>query len=347
VPLDRADLSAQVDSAIAFLGEEQRPNGEFPTFRARDAALVREREFNSTPFATTYVLEALSYVPRPCVRDLTTAALDFLEGEMESHGVWRYWTSRHPLYDFIPPDLDDTCCVSAVLRRFGRPPPSNEELILANRNRKGLFYTWLVPRPTRSLSRPYWSVAMRQLPVTHRRMNFWRLTPAAPWDVDCVVNANVLHYLGDRAAARPVADHLVQALEDGRAGCCDKWYRNACAFYHAVSRAFASGVTALEPMRDPLARRAEEALARIEDLAAAEIALAVCALLNVGHRGAALDTGVTRLAETQRADGAWPAFALWWGGPTRYYGFGSEALTTGLCVEALARFTADPPPARQ
>jgi hypothetical protein len=326
-----------VDSALAFLGEAQRPNGEFPTFKARDARLARERRFDSTPFATTYVLHALSYMERARVRELTEAALDFLEAEMEPHGVWRYWTSEHPQHGSIPPDLDDTCCASAALRRFGRSLPENDELILANRNRRGLFHTWLVPHLPRASSRAYWTVTLRQAPLSRQRLNFWRLTEARPWDVDCVVNANVLHYLGDRAETRPVVDHLFRALEDGRAGCCDKWHQNACAFYYSVSRAYAGGIQALESMREPLTARAEAALTSIEELSTAEVALVTCALHNLGHSGATLDAGVAHLMATQDPDGSWPGFALYWGGPKHHYGWGSEALTTGLCVEALAR----------
>jgi hypothetical protein len=210
---------ADLDAALAFLKTQQRSNGEFPTFKARDSALVHERRFDSTPFATTYVLHAMSYLDRADVRELTSPALDFLETEMEAHGVWRYWTAGHPQHGFIPPDLDDTCCVSAALARHGRSVPDNREVILANRNRAGLFYTWLVPRPARSRSRAYWSVTLRHAPISRQRLNFWRLTEARPWDVDCVVNANVLLHLGDGEAAGPVVDFLARALAENRAGC--------------------------------------------------------------------------------------------------------------------------------
>ncbi len=269
--------------------------------------------------------------------ELTGAALDFLEASMAPNGVWRYWTETHPQYGSIPPDLDDTCCASAALRRFGRSPPDNEEVILANRNRAGLFYTWVVPRPSLVRSGKHWRVALRNAPISRPRLNFWRLTEASPWDVDCVVNANILFYLGDGAEARPVAEYLIRAVEDGRAGSCDKWHRNACASYYAISRAYASGVASLAPVREALAARAEAALGRLDRLAAAEVALCVCALLNLSRGGAASDAGVAHLAGTQAPDGSWPAFALYWGGPRRDYGWGSEALTTGLCVEALAR----------
>jgi hypothetical protein len=318
------------------------PQGEFPTFRGRYPAVTQEREFDSTTFATPYILHSLSYVELPRVRELVVAALNFLEAEMQPHGVWRYWTSRHPRHDSVPPDLDDTCCASAALRRFGRSPPKNEQLILANRNRAGLFYTWLAPRPARTRSRAYWSVTLRQAPLSLGRINLWRLTPAVPWDVDCVVNANVLHYLGDRAEATPVAEYLARVLKTDRIESCDKWHLNACVFYYAVSRAYAGGVSALQSLREPLAAGAEAALSRLEELSAAEVALAACALLNLDHRGSALDAGIAYIADTQREDGSWPAFALWSAGPEGLYGWGSEALTTGLCVESLARVIAEP-----
>jgi hypothetical protein len=338
LPPDRSDLSARVDAALAFLAREQRADGEFPAFRARDPAIVREREYDSTPFATTYVLHALSHVDHPRVQSLAMPALDFLEAEMESHGVWRYWTSNHPRHDAIPPDLDDTCCASAALLRFGRRIPANQALILANRDRRGLFYTWLVPRLARARPPGYWSLTLRELPINRARLYFWTRTEASPSDIDCVVNANVLHYLGHCSEARPVVEFLRRALEEGRAGGCDKWHRNACAFYYAVSRAYAGGVKALEPLRKPLRVRTEAVLTHAAELASAEVALAVCALFNLGHRPANLGAAIGRLVAAQQDDGAWPAFALYWGGrPDRNHCWGSRALTTSLCAEAIAR----------
>jgi hypothetical protein len=334
------ELFDRLQAALAFLRAAQLPTGEFPAYKAPPEELIHERTLDSTPFATTYILHALSYVEHPPVDELTAPALDFLEAAMEPHGVWRYWPAEHPRHGAIPPDLDDTCCASAVLLRFGRPALSNRALILANRDRRGLFYTWLVPRPARRLPREYWSVTLRQLPTSLPRVLFWTRTAASPSDVDCVVNANVLSYLGEFSEAQPVADFLSIAVHEGRAGSCDKYHRNACAFYYAVSRAYASGVKALEPLRAPLTARLDTTLSDAENLASAEVALAICAMLNLGHRPPNFNAAIERIVASQQADGSWPPFALYWGGPPeRNHCWGSRALTTGLCVEAIARST--------
>ncbi len=153
-----------------------------------------------------------------------------------------------------------------------------------------------------------------------------------------MVNANVLRHLGDCAEAAPVADYLARALASGAPEESDKWHRNRHAFYYAVSRALAAGVSALEPLREPLTAAVELALTQPQELEPAEVALAGCALLNLGAAGAGHEAAVASLGERQRRDGSWPAIALWGGGGPDY-GWGSEALTTALCVEALTRFS--------
>src|SRR5207237_1773965 len=97
-------------------------------------------------------------------------------------GLWRHWARDHPQYHPLPPDLDDTSCASAALLRAGRAFPDNRKLLLGNRNRRGLFYR-----------RKLTPAQFRHPLVTYF---FFRRTSAKPFDVDAVVNANVLFYLG-------------------------------------------------------------------------------------------------------------------------------------------------------
>lgn len=330
---------AALTRAVAFLEQQQLPNGEFPAYVARDEALQQERRLDSTPFVTTYVLYSLGFVSEPGVREMIDKGLDFVAGEMQVPGVWRYWSTHHEHHRHTPPDLDDTCCSAFVLRHFGRPVPDLANLLLANRDPAGRFYTWLVPRFQPTVYLPYWRVTLREalrLPVL---LAFWRLTEAAPDDVDGVVNANVLLYLGACPEAKAVVDYLQQELEAGREASCDKWHLNACSFYYAVSRAYFNGTAGLARLREGIVRRLT---ARQEAGGAfgnpSETAMGAAALLNLGERGTVLEQAVQHLVYTQHPNGSWQAHALYFGGPKRYYGWGSEALTTALCVEVLARY---------
>ncbi|HEX7070136.1 MAG TPA: hypothetical protein VF190_05000, partial [Rhodothermales bacterium] len=141
--------------------------------------------------------------------------------------------------------------------------------------------------------------------------------------------------------AAPVAAYLRDELEAGREATCDRWHLNACSFYYAVSRAYANGVTELEPLRETILRRIERLQTPNGSIGnPSETAMAVAALLNLGAHGTAIDRAVAHLIGSQRDDGSWEAHALYYGGPKRYYGWGSEALTTALCAEVLARAVA-------
>src|SRR5207244_1566489 len=143
----------------------------------------------------------------------------------------------------IPPDIDDTCCVSFLLAKHGHRVPSNHAVILANRDPRKLFYTWFIPRWPMPRSVDYWRVALPQAIAFRRFVTFFRTTYASLHDVDCVVNANALLYLGESAELQPVVDYLIESVRAGREGACDKWYQRPFALYYALSRAYFNGVS--------------------------------------------------------------------------------------------------------
>lgn len=333
-------LDAAVARGLDFLRRGQLPSGEFRAYRARDAALEQERVEDSSPFPTALIAYSLGVVGGEAAGAMLEKAVGFFVDEMEGPGLWRYWTKRHEYHSVIPPDLDDVACVSLVLRQQGVAFPSNRELILANRDRRGLFHTWLTPRWPPPASARFWRVALPQLANPVKLYYFWKLNESEPDDVDCVVNANVLFYLGDGPETRPVAEYLIDAFRRGREECCDKWHLNRFTFYYVVARNARAGVAGLGELR-------EEAAARIAGAArpdgrigadALETALAVCALLDWRSEPAELEPAVAFLLSAQREAGDWPRAALYYGGPKKYYGWGSEELTTGFCLEALAHY---------
>lgn len=296
-----------VARGVELLRRVQLPGGELP--------VLASGRPDPSVFPTAVMAHSLSFVPEAAgVRE---RALDFLLAEMQPGGVWKHWPRAHPQHAFLLPDLDDTACVSAALTRVGRVIPDNRALLLKNRNRRGLFRTWLL--------RYRHPLAMYA---------FFTRTSAKPFDTDAVVNANVLFYLG---YIPEVIDHLLAVLRDGRERHCDKWYDNPFVvwyfFARALHRVSPEGV-------DLLAKKVSAATPSN----ALEQALAACTLLDCGRA-----PRTEALLEMQLPSGAWPAAPVYHGGRARKRDgtfaephpetpyWGSEAWTTAFALEALAR----------
>ncbi len=324
-------IAQAISNALDFLGRSQLPYGEFRTFASPDPQMQAGCRFDSSPFATSLVLYALGFVDDPRAEAMTTRGLDFLAAEMEGPGLWRYWSSRNPRHRQLPPDLDDVCCIAHVLQAHGRPVPDNRAILLANRDEAGRFYTWLAPRTS---APPGMAAAIDRLVGAETLLAI--LLSGTINDVDPAVNANVLLYLGQDDDIRGAAEYLLAVVRDCREKEYNHFYPDPLAFYYMLSRACFNGISALAPTRAPVLGRL---LAQQADDGsfgnALQTALAACTLLNFEKRAAALGRTVEHLLATQSRDGSWPRQALFLG-PEPYYG--SEELTTALCVEALSRY---------
>jgi len=309
-----ADVDRALGRAIAFLSSRQLPSGELPVGRSGLP--------ESAVFPTALAAHALSYAPEAA--PIRERALDFLVAEVDPSGLWGHWARGHPLWRRIPPDLDDTSCASAALARGGRPVPDNRQLLLSNRNRDGLYFTWKL------------TSAQFRRPVL--LATFFTRTVCRPWDLDPVVNANVLHYLGAIPETGPVLDLLLAVLREDREAECDKWYYNRFAVWYFFSRA----LHAVAPeARDLIVPKLLTAV----PVDALDQALAACSLL-YWNRTPAVDA----LVGAQLASGGWPNAPVYHGGRLRRRNgsfakarpgdpwWGSEELTTAFCIEALSRW---------
>lgn len=333
-------LDVSVARGLSFLRRSQLPTGEFRVFMSTDPALERDCVADSSPFATSLVAYSLGFADAAEAGGMIEKCVRFFLAEMEGPGLWRYWTKQHRHHSVIPPDLDDIACVSLVLRRHGVAFPANERLVYANRNREGLFYTWLAPRRPMPFVAAFWRAALGPWLNPVKQYYFWKLNESEPGDVDCVVNANVLFYVGAGPETRAVVDYLLGVFRRGGEGCCDKWHLNPFTFQYAVSRNYAAGVAAFGEVREEAVRRLVAA-ARPDGSVGdncLETALTACALLSWGSAVPELGRAVNFLVAAQRPGGDWPRAALYYGGPKKFYGWGSEELTTGFCLEALARY---------
>jgi hypothetical protein len=333
-------LDASIERGLDFLQRSQLPTGEFKVYMSTDHMLEKDCVVDSSPFPTALIAYSLGFSDSPKTRAILARVMQFFLAEMEGPGLWRYWTRKHRYHDNIPPDLDDIACVSSVLRQHSIAFPTNLNLIMANRNQQGLFYTWLTPRWPMPLNFAYWRVAARQWLNPLKLHYFWKLNESAPNDVDCIVNANVLFYVGESLKTQAVIDYLINIVWRREEACCDKWHLNRFTFYYAISRNFHSGVRAFSIVRDEVVDRIISAANDDGSIGdnVQDTALAICALLNWNSLVPELIRAVRFLLATQRPSGYWPRAVLYYGGPKKYYGWGSEDLTTGFCAEAMLRY---------
>lgn len=306
----RESLEARLRSALEFLAARQLPSGELPTLFATSRDLDDGRQLDSCVFAAAVAGCGLRLLGGdPLAGALLRRIRGFLVLEMGDQGLWRYWTasSAKP----IDPDLDDTALASFVLADdHPELAAVSRAAMLANRDERGRFRTWV-------------------------------REAGEPNDVDSVVNANVALSLGGGDEVAAACAELNVLLTGGGVRRPYRYYLDDVALFHAIARAHAHGVGALAPAIGPL-RAGLLRLQREDGSFGDELqtALAIAALAYCGDRsGTALEAAASALLRAQRADGGWPARALYAGpeppAPLSVW-FGSEELTTAVCVEALA-----------
>jgi hypothetical protein len=336
-------LTAGLRQAILFLSESQLPDGEFQTeFRAgthQDAYgnTVEDLVFDSSPFVTSLVLYSLNFAQAfdADVLKIIERGCHFLRSEMEPGGLWRYWSRKNDKRALIPPDLDDTACISHLLKANGFSVPSNEGLFHDSRNSKGAFYTWLYS--ANSLRKKILWLRTRGRAFSYRDQ-IWQWTGKD--DVCAVVNANVVMYLGETGQTHGALAYLKNVIRQSSEDKDIVFYAHRMSLYYMLSRAYFCGVTAFDDVKSTLIERVT-ALRQPDGSFGDELltGMAICSLLNLDPAPRGLEGAVRFLIRTQRPDGSWKRIPSY-GGPPVPTTFGSADLTTGICLEALARFSA-------
>jgi len=311
-----SSIRRAIEKGVAFLESAQLPSGEIPIETSPTPEMSGDCVRDPVVFPAALAARALS-ITSSAAR-VRSRALDFLLREMEPDGLWRYPSSEHPGHDHIPLDVDDTSIASAALLAAGREVPDNRRFLLANRNRSGLFRTWIV----------------RWWPHPRKIYRFFRHTTAEVGDVDAVINANVVIYLGDCEETRSAIAHMLAVLRANGEMMSTKWYESRFTVWYFFSHA----------LREIAPEAGEMIVPRIEAATprnALDLALAASTLL-LWNRA----PDVQPLIDAQLPSGAWPRAGFYHAGlkrispnefqPTPPW-WGSEALTTVLAVEALSR----------
>jgi len=302
-----------IEKGVAYLESAQLPSGEIPIERSPTAEMSGDCVREPVVFPAALAARALSITPSAA--RVRSRALDFLLREMEPDGLWRHPSSEKPGYYYTPLDVDDTSIASAALAAAGRWFPNNRAPLLANRERSGLFRTWIVR---------WW----RHPLMTYR---FFKYT-AELRDVDAVVNANVVIYLGICEETRPAIEHMLAVLRANREMISTIWYGSRFTVWYFFSQALHE----IAPEAGEMIVPRIEATAPVNSL---ELAVAASTLL-LWNR--VPDVGP--LIEAQLPSGAWPRVGFYHMGHRQLDSqpkppwWGSEALTTVFAVEALTRY---------
>jgi hypothetical protein len=333
-----SDVDQVIAEGIDFLEQMQLPSGTFQIFCSPHPLLEENCKPDYSTFQTAQIAYCLDFTRSGKAGEIVGKAIGFLLKEMQPGGVWRYTCSPNP--DYLPPDVDDTACISSLFERHGIPVPDNAGVLLGNRASRGLFHTWILPRLTRTGTDPYWRVALRQMLKLWQLCWFFRVTECDPGDVDPVVNANVLYYLGERPETSAIVRRLIQIVDEQAEDACDKYYGSRFTFYYYVSRNHAAGIRALDPAGDTIVARIKS-YARTDGVIGDHIlhtALAACALMDWEDRSPVLEGAIRAIVNARLANGSWKRLPFYFSGPSKKLGWGSEEVTTGFCLEALSRY---------
>lgn len=337
-------IEKSIAGGLHFLQQHQYPNGEFCVYVSGNDEMLGDARPDSNIFPTALIGASLLFLrQKPGVLSVLQKAAEFLRGQMGRGGTWNHFTNGHPLRAFCPQDADDTACVAHFLEAMevSFPKEHTASLLLHNRRKDGLFYTWFALRMKTNPQRLYWQLALKELKQPVKNLLFWQKMECKRNDVDAVVNANVLFYLGRRRETEAALAYLLRIVEENREDDCDKWYRNPFTVYYFFSRAYSAGLSELEPLRRPIIERLLDGANRNGfGQTPLDTALAACTLMNLKYAGEALDSAIQTLLQTQLPGGCWPRYRLYYGGPKKTVGYGSEELTTAFCLEALERYGA-------
>jgi hypothetical protein len=299
--IDRA-----VRDGLTFLSRAQLHSGELPVRAFGESTLEGPGKSESSIFATTFCLHTLEQLRRtgdPVPHSTLIRGQQFVLREMSGPGLFSYYT-RTQMHQ-LPPDTDDTCCASAVLRRahpfvmWGE----NVAALLRSRDIAGRFLTWIEPF-------------------------------AGPNNVDIGVNTNVLFYLGDRPETQAASDYVRRTLSQDDPLEDARYYPDWLVLAYLVWRAYRAGANSLSEAWAATIQRVDAAQHTDGSFGGdVRTACAVAVLSESLPRRDALRAGVEVLLERQAKNGSWAPGAVYRSSDEF---FGSEALTTALCLDALA-----------
>lgn len=294
-----------MQGGLEFIASEQTSDGGFWEYTLAGSSGAAKYKTTYLPSVVALALAEVAGAGEVCRR-----ATQFVGRQKSDDWTWNYWprASVYRKKQPYPDDLDDTfLALSAVWRDDpGVIRPADmakiaQVLFAAELQPGGPYRTWLVDETAAEV---------------------WR-------DIDPVVNSNIGGFLALQKVEVP---GIMRLIEDTVASgdMTSPYYVSQWPFLYFTSRWY-TGAAAELMKKHVLGLRVQGVWETPQTTA-----LAITILLRLGYSVGELAPAATLLRDTQRPDGGWEAepFSI---GPTGQAS-GGRALTTALCVEALARY---------
>ena len=337
-----------IERGLAYIFTRQLASGEFPSYIARDSN-CKDLHIDGTIFPTVLLGISLKEVKRnfPARQSQSMdCCLENIENYLLANqwypNVWHYWNKSSLYFNFQPPDIDDTVCASIFLEDSYPAVKENAYLFYFLGRRKGLYNTWMVPRLRNFFSYHgcIYNWRFRINPI--KALKYFTSTPASYNDADNVIQANILHYLGDCDHSKSLKTYIEQFIT------LDSEYRDKCYhrelfFLYAISRSLSNGVIFNDNFHKKLAYRINTFWDEEKGFYGQDIldnALAIIALSNINS--AVQPKSIEKIYNAQFANGGWGNFTIYFGGyqgrkKHDYWGWSCDSLTSMYCIEALLK----------
>lgn len=208
----------------------------------------------------------------------------FIQANRLPGSLWKNNRCQDGKTRSIPVDIQSTAMALSFLRERGESLKIPRGALLSNRDRRGLFHTFLMLRKGANPSLGYWR-AVWSLACHRTVMSLFGKAPCIRRDdVSVPMNAYILQLLGECPATDPIVDALKRMISEGSEGDRYGWYRDAFTVYRHISTAYRMGAGGLQDLRDTIVDRV---LARYRPDGSfngevTDTARAICILLDFG-----------------------------------------------------------------
>ena len=306
-----------IDNSIKFLANTQERNGSFPSYTSLSESNFKNTYLCESVFSTALILSSISKLDEtPELKNIKRKAVYFLLSQKTNYWTFNYWDRRSKDYLKMPypDDLDDTSCSLAALFEY------NPKLIDGDVMAK--FVTLLTNLEVEE-SGPYKSW------ITHKEADkVWH-------DVDLAVNSNIAFFLSlFDINLKGLSNFIESSINSNTYK--SPYYTSPFPIIYFISRSYKGKNK--ENIINFLLKKQNQNSNWGNPLFTA---LSYNILENFSYNNKQNKNNWINYLLNTNIDGKWPAHTFYLGiNPTKdsnKYHAGSEALTTSLCLEAIAK----------